>query len=83
MYGEMNRVIYEHISGILQYHKLKGHIESWVFYMNIYGKCTFNKKKSTQCIMLYYVNDLKIAYYEQSVIDNMATLILHYKRIYI
>ena len=72
MYGRLVKAVCGTLLGaIIFYNKLSKHLIDHGFTQNEYDMCTFNKIVNVEQITVqFHVDDVKVSYKEQSVLDN-------------
>jgi hypothetical protein len=73
LFGKVTKAIYGTLLGAcLFYDKLRAFLESIDFVVSDYDECTFNKMiNGKQCTIQFHVDDLKISYVTQTVLDDV------------
>jgi hypothetical protein len=73
MYAKLTKAVYGTLLGaILFYEKLSKQLVDWGYEPNCYDRCTFNKMiDGKQITIQFHVDNLKISYMDQSVIDSV------------
>jgi hypothetical protein len=73
LYAKLTKAVYGTLLGaILFYEKLSKQLVDWGYEPNCYDRCTFNKMiEGNQITIQFHVDDLKISYMKQSVIDSV------------